>query len=219
MAREELKRSVFSEQIKDYLITSIINGTFKPGARLVESALAKTFGASQAPVREALKALAEMGFVTQQPYKGTIVRQMTREEIWETVSVRSVLESFAAGLCAKVITDKEIEKLEEIVECMIEAAEQGDIEKRLEWNHQFHYEIIHISKHELVLKLATNLRFASWSCTTGLFTLMDPLVIAQRHRRIIDCLKSHDSQATEIAVREHITLSLESFLVRYKNDA
>ena len=218
MSEDTIKRSVFSEQIKDSLIKGIIYGTYKPGDRLVESALAKKFGASQAPVREALKALAEMGFVTLVPYKGTIVRKMTKHEIWETVSVRSVLESFAAGLCAKVITDKQIEKLEQIAECMIKAAEVGDIEKRIDCNNEFHDEIINISGHELVKKLATNLRFASWSYTTGTYTMMNQLAIAQRHAQIIDCMKAHDSQAAENVMREHITDTLESFLENYKDD-
>jgi len=211
-SQEKLLRRVFSEQIKDQLIDDIIHRRYLPGDRLVESTLAKKFGVSQAPVREALKSLAEMGFITIEPYKGTTVRKMTREEISEMLSVRSVLESYAAGLCAKKITQAEIEKLEEIVANMIKAAEEGDVDRRTEYNHMFHDEIIRISGHLLIRKLSNSLRFASWSHTTGVFTSMDPLSIAKRHMAIMEPIKAHDSEGAETAMREHIMRSLESLL-------
>jgi len=211
-APEKLQKRVFSEQIKEQLIDDIINRKYKPGDKLVESALAKKFGVSQAPVREALKGLLEMGFVNVEAYKGTTVRKMTEDEIWEMLTVRAALESFAAGLCAEKITQDEIDELEEIVQNMIRAAEKGDVAKRTEYNNMFHDEIIRISGHKLVLKLSYSLRFASWSHTTGVYTSMDPLRIAKRHMNILDTLKAHDVKAAEQAMRDHIMDSLESML-------
>ncbi len=211
-SQEKLHKRVFSEQIKEQLIDDIVNKRFKPGDKLVESALAKKFGVSQAPVREALKGLLEMGFVSVEPYKGTTVRKMTAEDITEMLTVRALLESFAAGLCAKKITQSEIEGLEEIVNSMIKAAEEGDVDKRTEYNHMFHDEIISISGHKLIRKLSYSLRFATWSHTTGVYTSMDPLRIAKRHMDILESMKSHDVKAAEKIMREHIMASLESLL-------
>lgn len=211
-SQEKLQKRVFSEQIKEQLIDDIINRRYRPGDKLVESALAKKFGVSQAPVREALKGLLEMGFVTVEPYKGTTVRKMTAEEIWEMLSVRATLESFAAGICAKKITQNEIERLEEIVNHMIKAAEEGDVDKRTEYNHMFHDEIICISGHKLIRKLSYSLRFASWSHTTGVYTSMQPLKIAKRHFDILEAFKAHDVKAAEKIMREHIMVSLDSLL-------
>ena len=208
----KLHRRVFSEQIKDQLIDDIFNRKYRPGDKLVESTLAKKFGVSQAPVREALKGLLEMGFVTIEPYKGTTVRKMAAKEVWEMLSVRASLESFAAGLCAKKVTQSEIEKLEKHVKNMIKAAEDGDVDKRTEYNHMFHDEIIRISGHQLIRKLSYSLRFASWSHTTGVFTSMDPLRIAKRHNEILDALKAHDVEAAEKIMREHIMVNLDSLL-------
>lgn len=217
-SNEKLNRRVFSEQIKDQLIDDIFRGRYLPGDRLVESSLAKKFGVSQAPVREALKGLAEMGFVTIEPYKGTTVRKMTKNEIWEMLTVRSMLESFAAGLCAKKVTEPDIKKLEEFVEGMIIAAEEGDVDRRTEFNHMFHEEIIRISGHQMIRKLYNSLRFASWSHTTGVFTLMEPIKIAKRHNKILDAIKAHDTEGAEKAMREHIMHSLESLLKRFDEE-
>ena len=211
-APEKLHKRVFSEQIKEQLIDDIINRRYRPGDKLVESALAKKFGVSQAPVREALKGLLEMGFVDVEPYKGTTVRKMTPGEIWEMLTVRASLESMAAGLCAQKITDDEIVNLEKIVQNMIRAAEKGDVNKRTEYNNMFHDEIICISGHKLVRKLSYSLRFASWSHTTGVHTSMDPLRIAKRHMNIIETMKAHDAAAAEKVMRDHIMDSLESLL-------
>lgn len=211
-SQEKLHKRVFSEQIKEQLIDDIISKRYRPGDKLVESNLAKKFGVSQAPVREALKGLLEMGFVSVEPYKGTTVRKMSPDEIWEMLTVRALLESFSAGLCAKKITQSEIERLEEIVNNMIQAAEEGDVDKRTEYNHMFHDEIISISGHKLIRKLSYSLRFASWSHTTGVYTSMDPLRIAKRHNEILEAFKVHDVKAAEKIMREHIMVSLESLL-------
>ncbi|NJN97709.1 MAG: GntR family transcriptional regulator, partial [Anaerolineales bacterium] len=70
---EILPRVVFSEQIKDYIVEAILCADLKPGDRIVESALARQLGVSQAPVREAVRDLVLLGFLETEPFKGTSV--------------------------------------------------------------------------------------------------------------------------------------------------
>lgn len=207
-----LVKKVLSEQIKEQLIEDLMNKKYKAGDKLVESALAKRFGVSQAPVREAMKGLVEMGLVTVEPYKGTTVRKMTKEDIWETFTVRAALESLAAGMAAAKITPEQIAKLESLVEDMIKAAEAGDVLKRAEINNSFHDEIIKISGHNLIIRLSNTLKFGSWSLTTGTLTSMNSVEIASRHKKIIDPLRNHDSEGAAKAMRKHIEHSAESML-------
>lgn len=211
-----LVRRVLSEQIKERLIEDLLNKKYRPGDKLVESALAKKFGCSQAPVREAMKGLVEMGFVTVEPYKGTTVRSITKAEMWETFTVRAALESLAAGIAAEKITPDQIAELEGLVNDMIKAAEEGDIIKRAEINNQFHDEIIKISDHKLIMRLSRSLRFASWSHTTGTFTSMSSVEIASRHKAIIKAFENHDSEAAAKIMREHIERSSRSMLENWK---
>lgn len=213
-----LVKKVLSEQIKEQLIEDLLNKKYKPGDKLIESSLAKQFGVSQAPVREALKALAEMGFVTVEPYKGTTVRSMTKDELWETFTVRAALESLAAGIAAEKITDKQIGELEALVDKMIKTAEAGDVFERAQINNQFHSEILNISGHKLIMKLSNSMRFTTWSHATGTFTTMGSVEIAKRHNAIIDALKRHDSEAASRIMREHIERSARSMLENWKDE-
>lgn len=207
-----LVKKVLSEQIKEKLIEDLMYKKFVPGDKIIESTLAKRFGVSQAPVREALKGLREMGFITIEPYKGATVRLMSKEEIWETLTVRASLESVAAGIAAQKITPEEIEELERLVVEMTRAAEAGDRIEREAINVQLHNKIMEISGHKLIIRLSNSLMFANWSQTTGTFTTLDPLELARRHKALIDPLKNHDSAGAEKAMREHIELSARSML-------
>ncbi|MEA2025966.1 MAG: GntR family transcriptional regulator, partial [Chloroflexota bacterium] len=77
----EITRSVLSEQVKGRLLQAILDGRYPPGARIVETRVAREFGTSQAPVREALRDLEALGVVETAPFKGARVRQPTTEEL------------------------------------------------------------------------------------------------------------------------------------------
>jgi len=207
-----LKKKVLSEQIKEKLISEIMNNKYAPGDKLVESTIAKRFGVSQAPVREAIKGLAEMEFVTVEPYKGTTVRSMTKEDIWEMYTVRAALESLAAGIAAEKITPEQVTELECLVDEMIKAAKEGDVPLREEINIKLHNEILRISGHKLIMRLSKSFRFASWSHASGTLSTMDTIEIAIRHKKIIEPLKNHDPKGASIAMREHIEATAQSML-------
>ena len=114
----EVERSVLSEQVKDRLLKQIVDGELPPGSRIVETKVAKEFGTSQAPVREALRALSSLGLVEVRPHRGAWVREPSPEELAEAAEVRGALEAFAAEQAAKTITDKCIRKLERLVDEM-----------------------------------------------------------------------------------------------------
>lgn len=209
-------KKVLSEQIKEQLMEDLLHKKYKAGDRLVESAIAREFNVSQAPVREAIKSLVEMELLDFEPYKGITVRAFTTDDLEEVFLVRISLESLAARLAAQRITPEEIEKLESILESMLEAARNGDVDKRTSLNNQFHDMIIKTSGNKLLVRLSRNLRFASWSHTSGTLTSMDQVGIAERHTLIIDSLRSGDPDLAEKVMKEHITNSFNSLLKNLK---
>ena len=201
----KIEKIVLSEQIKTRLIDEIITGTYKPGDRLIEIALSRRFNVSQSPVREALKGLEEMGFVTQEPYKGATVRSISDKDFIEAVTVRAALESLAAGLAAERCTAADIDILEGILTEMVNCAEAGDETNRIQANNRFHDEIIRISGHNLIAKLSNTLRFASLSYIKGTRLAGDIMLhFVTRHRRIINALAAHNVIEAEEEMRRHI---------------
>jgi DNA-binding GntR family transcriptional regulator len=177
---------------------------YKPGERMVESALAKELRVSQASVREALRSLVAMGFLESEPFKGITVRSLSRQDLWEVSTVRAALESLAATHAAQRITDAELEELEQISEAMIEAGKAGDVHQRVRLNIEFHKTLIRASGHKLILHLFDILQFGSWSLMVGTSTTMDPVEIAARHRKLIEAFRTRDPEKASQAIREHI---------------
>jgi DNA-binding GntR family transcriptional regulator len=197
-------RTVISEQIKKQLMEEILLHKYKPGERMVESALAKELRVSQASVREALRSLVAMGFLESEPFKGITVRSLSRQDLWEVSTVRAALESLAATHAAQRITDAELEELERISEAMIEAGKAGDVHQRVRLNIEFHKALIRASGNKLILHLFDILQFGSWSLMVGTSTTMDPVEIAARHRNLIEAFRTRDPEKASQAIREHI---------------
>src|SRR3954471_24155634 len=93
-------RSVLRDQIKDVIVERILDGSYGPGARIVETRVAEEFGVSQAPVREALRELELLRLVVSEPFRGARVREITAAELAEISPVRAALEEVAARTAA-----------------------------------------------------------------------------------------------------------------------
>jgi DNA-binding GntR family transcriptional regulator len=76
--------------VKRVLLEKILDGTYKPGQRLVELQIARDLDVSQGPVREALRDLEGLGVVESQHYRGTRVRSISEREIKEALQIRGV---------------------------------------------------------------------------------------------------------------------------------
>ena len=90
---EPVEREVLSELVKDRILAWILEGVLEPGSRIVETRVARDLGTSQAPVREALRDLATLGFVEMQPYRGSRVRKPSKDELVDAIEVRAELEA------------------------------------------------------------------------------------------------------------------------------
>ena len=153
-----------------------------------------------------------------EPYKGITVRSFTTKDLYEVFEVRASLESLAASLAATNITEHEINKLESILEKMLDCAQRDDVVNRTSYNNQFHDVIIKASGNKLIQRLSNNLRFASWSHTSGAITSMDPIQIAKRHTLIIESLRSGDPERAEKVMKSHILSSLEGLVKKLEEE-
>jgi DNA-binding GntR family transcriptional regulator len=93
----------------------ILSGKYKPGDRLNESSIAREFGISRIPVREALFELRESGLVMSHERRGMFVTSLSEEEVEKINSVRIVLETEALTLAQARMTPEIAAKLLELV--------------------------------------------------------------------------------------------------------
>jgi DNA-binding GntR family transcriptional regulator len=99
---EPLSRTESSgDSIAHALREDILAGRLTGGDRLVEEALAKQFGVSRIPVREALTRLQSEGFVNIVRHKGATVSTTMITDSRELLQIRRGLEVLAAQLAAQ----------------------------------------------------------------------------------------------------------------------
>jgi DNA-binding GntR family transcriptional regulator len=142
----QLDNRTLWEQVRDRLREDILAGRLEPGTELSEVALAREFGTSRGPLREALGRLASEGLVTITPRRGAVVAQLSREEFIDAYQVREALETLAARLAVPLMSDAEIAHLRELCELMDRAARQDEVRVFFDTNNSFHEALVRGSR-------------------------------------------------------------------------
>src|SRR5690625_3161081 len=107
-----------TEDVYTFLKNKIVTGEYKPSERLAESTLATNLKVSRNTVKNALLMLQKENLVEIEKHKGAFVKAFTLEEILNYLEIREVLEGIIIKSVVTEITDKSLEKLENIIEEM-----------------------------------------------------------------------------------------------------
>ncbi len=189
-----IKRAAARDQIKDLLLERILNGTYKPGDRLVELQIAEQLNTSQAPVREAFRYLEAMKVVVTEPYKGTRVRSVSDRELKESSQVRAALEQLAAELAAPKFGG-DVRELENEARKFMAAARKRDFAAYAEHDMAFHRLIVEASGNEILHStwesIVLELRFRKTLDKIGEGKLVE---FGSAHLPVIDRLKEGDGR-------------------------
>lgn len=78
---EDAPKTTRAEQVRLLLAEEIVAGKLAPGVRLDEVEMARRYGVSRTPVREAIRQLAMVGLVENRPHRGVVVTPMSRDLI------------------------------------------------------------------------------------------------------------------------------------------
>ncbi|HSH99465.1 MAG TPA: GntR family transcriptional regulator [Reyranella sp.] len=154
MSERESLSQVVSEQIRG----RILDGTLKPGERLVEDRLSAELGVSRVPVREALRGLSVEGLVTLLPRRGATVVEVTPETVAELVEVRALLEGLNAKLAAQRHDPEIIALLRETLERGNQAAKTAAPEELARLNAEFHERLAEASRNAVLADVMRGLR-------------------------------------------------------------
>ena len=200
---EPIARQVLSAQVKDRILQWILEGELAPGSRIVETRVARRLGTSQAPVREALRDLASLGFVEIRPYQGSRVRQPSPGELREAIVVRAELEALAGRLAATRMTDECLERLESLMAGMAESADRGDPHEQALQNTEFHAVIVEAAENRSLERLWRMLEPFGRTYVTASLPGIDLRWLGERHRSIIEALRAHDPEGAGAALRAH----------------
>lgn len=215
MTVRALSRSVLADQVKDRILEGILNGEYPPDARIVETQVARELNTSQAPVREALRALEALGFVEITPFKGARLRRPTRREILEAYAVRSALEALGARSAVPRLTPADLDELEGHCAAMQAAAEVGDGHGVADADARFHGRLIELADNRTLDKVWRSLEPFLRTYITLVAPGADPHWSAELHAPIMAALRQGDTDEVVAALEQHFAKASENMARRW----
>ncbi|MCZ7457552.1 GntR family transcriptional regulator [Streptomyces sp. WMMC940] len=117
----------------------IVSGVFERGSRLTEEQLARRYGVSRVPVREALRTLESEGFVVTRRHAGACVAEPTEQEAADLLEIRLLLEPLGAARAAQRRTEAHLKVLRGLVRLGQDRARRGqgeDLRSLGAWFHE-----------------------------------------------------------------------------------
>lgn len=184
---------------------AIFDGSLRPGTPLVEQAIAEDLEISRAPVREAIRTLAEEGLVESIPYKGARVCRLTESDVKGVYSMRGLLEGFAVRQMLKYPIDEPLLELREACAVMRNCAAQDDMIGLNAADERFHRTIIERAGHDLLLEMWTlisnrarhimGLRNAQFEA---------PFEVVANHEEMVEALEANDLELALKLIEAHV---------------
>jgi DNA-binding GntR family transcriptional regulator len=211
-------RRNLAEEITARLRREIVCGKIKPGTSLAEPVLAERFGASRAPIREALIALERDGLVEFNDRSRTRVRPLTTTDFEEICSMRMALESMAARIAAAQWTAKDTQAIEENIQRQEGAATLGELSHL---DVEMHEYVVRLSGHRRLAAAWRGIRWQFEMCLAYTHRLQQKLEFEPRritvdsHRRLLAALASGKPELAAKTMATHIEGSLEWSLAQF----
>lgn len=177
----------------------------EPGSQIIEKDIAADHGVSRTPVREALLRLAEEGLVDIVSKSGTYVSRIPIADLPEAITIRGVLEQFAAREAVAHANPSEIIELRAIVARSIEAAAAGDTEAFHRADEAFHEAIASAGRHPGVWALVSQVKLQ----VDRFRRLTLPMAgrmgrVVAEHETVLRAIEARDADAAAMAMGRHI---------------
>lgn len=197
------------EQIYTAIFEDIIKGKISPSEVLREKELIEKYNVSKSPIREALVQLCSEGVLVSKPRFGYEIVRLTRRDISDILSYRSILEGGALKQSIKNITKEQITALKEIDATCSSAEAQEDFWFHWEYNMKFHLQLISYYDNEFAYNnlqkaLQTLTRAYAqfyWDKWENISFPKD----TKHHTNIIDCLENKDYEGAVYFLRQDIS--------------
>jgi DNA-binding GntR family transcriptional regulator len=200
--QELLDRDTTAKVVAERLRDEIQHGTLQPGTRLRQNEVARRFGVSTTPVREAFAQLQAEGLVRIDPHRGAVVFHPTAEDLIEFYEIREVLESLAVVRALPGLRPDVVKELQALIERM---RRTDDARRWLKLNDEFHLKLYSCAGMPRLASLIENLRDASTPYIHMFVAARKPSERAdEEHQRILDACVRGDPAGAELAVREHL---------------
>ena len=204
----------------EILRTAIFDGTLLPGERLKEEELAKVWGISRTPIREALLILETEGTVESLANRGAHVRAYEPEELRVTYLIRAELEGIAAEIAASRLSPTDLAVLEESIEISRSLRDTSGVVALARENMRFHTTIVKAAADARLSDLVQQVTIVPMVYRGFFWYSREQRIAAEHyHSLIVSALRERDSAAARAHIREHVLESGEFTVARLRASA
>ncbi len=210
-----ISTSVLSETLAGQALkqiqSAIVKGDIAPGSKISEPELARAYGISRGPLREALHQLEGQKLLVRIPHVGARVVSLSRKELGELYHIRESLEGLACRLAAEHMSAAQVEALREVLREheRDEAFQAGRGYYQQEGDFDFHYRIVQASGNQMLIRLLCDelYQLARMYRIQHSTTPNRPAQAFAEHHRILDAIADGDGELAEMLMRRHIRTS------------
>jgi len=180
----------------------------KPGAVLREKELMEAFGVSRTPVRESLMRLEMEGLVRIIPNVGTIVAEVSFQQLKDVFEVTSYLVGLVGELAALRINKEELAEIHRHIDAMKQTKEAKVL---MQYDRTIHKIINSATKNEVLAKSLNTLHDQAvriWAFSGNNNTYWDDL--AGEHEEIASVLERRDGKRAAELLENHTRRFIEN---------
>ena len=209
MTNAKTRQEAAVEQLRE----AIIDGLYGPGQRIRQQELAREYGCSVIPIREALHRLAAEGFVVLDPQRGARVAAFDGRTLEEIFEVRMTLERLAVQRAAERMTPETVERTRRILKAMDRPDLSPGEWVRLDW--EFHDSLCACAEQEFLRKMISTLRRQMEPYLRLDLAKVGTIEYGRReHRRIFQSCVRKDGDAAGRYIVAHLQRTVQG-LIRY----
>lgn len=195
-----------STAIYEALKAAITDGTFPPGYRLREAHIARRFGVSPTPVREALQRLDREGLVRIFDHRGAVVPSWSARDAEELYELRELLEGWAVERLAEQVRSLDFGPVERILKQAEAVLAEPDHHKFNRLDVEFHACLVRLAGNRQLAELAelVHRRIQVIRARCSVYLPGRPPVSHRQHLEILAAIKRADPSAAQAALIHHI---------------
>ncbi len=206
------------EQVLREVRNQIASGVLKAGQQVKQDTLATELGVSRVPLREALKVLEGEGQVVYHPHRGYFVADLSVSDLVEVYRIRALLEEEALTVAIPMMTDEDVDFIEEMSNDVRIASVSGDVSAITAANRRFHFAMFECSNMPRLVRIIRTLwdstdayRSVYMSSTINLEHMND------EHAQMVAALRQRDVETSirlQATHRENSVMAVSKVISR-----
>ncbi|RAK07177.1 DNA-binding GntR family transcriptional regulator [Halanaerobium saccharolyticum] len=203
---DQYKNLNMKDYVYNVLKENIMNLSLKPGTALRKKEIAKEFGVSRTPIREAFVKLKEEGLIDVYPQRGTFVSYIDLDKVQEAKFMREALETKIVKLACEVFPEEKLFDMEANLRVQEMSLKQNNYIKLFDYDNEFHKMLFEgCNKGNIwnaIEQLSTHLNRMRMLSLSADFNRSD---VIEDHQRIINAIEDRNPVEAEKVMDSHIS--------------